>query len=89
MALGAARGKVVGMVLARGLRTVGLATAVGLAAAWGAARLLREQLFGVPPSDPLTFLVVPSVLALVAAAACWLPARRAARVDPVVALQAE
>ena len=89
MALGAARGEVVGMVLARGLRTVGLATAVGLAAAWGAARLIREQLFGVPPSDPLTFLAVPSALALVAAVACWLPARRAARVDPVVALQAE
>jgi putative ABC transport system permease protein len=89
MALGAARGEVVRMVLWSGLRIVALATAVGLAAAFGGARLLQRQLFNVPPTDPVTFVAVPALLAAVAALACWVPARRAARVDPAVALQSE
>jgi predicted permease len=89
MALGAARGEVVRMVLWSGLRIVALATAVGLAAAFGGARVLQRQLFNVPPTDPVTFVAVPALLAAVAALACWVPARRAARVDPAVALQSE
>jgi len=89
MALGAARGEVVRMVLWSGLRIVALATALGLAAAFGGARLIERQLFNVPPTDPVTFMAVPVLLAAVAALACWVPARRAARVDPAVALQAE
>jgi ABC-type lipoprotein release transport system permease subunit len=76
-------------VLWRGLRIVAVATVLGLAAAYGAARLIGSQLLGVPPTDLVTFLAVPLGLAAVAMVACWLPARRAARVDPVVALQAE
>ena len=89
MALGAGRGEVERMVLWRGLRIVVVATVLGLAAAYGAARLIASQLFGVPPTDLVTFVAVPLGLAVVAMLACWLPARRAARVDPVVALQAE
>jgi putative ABC transport system permease protein len=89
MALGAARGEVVRMVLGDGLRLVTLATALGLAGAYGGARLIQRQLFNVPPTDPVTFASVPAALAAVAALACWLPARRAARVDPVIALQSE
>jgi putative ABC transport system permease protein len=89
MALGAGRGEVERMVLWRGLRIVAVATVLGLAAAYGAARLIASQLFGVPPTDLVTFVAVPLGLAAVAMVACWLPARRAARVDPVIALQAE
>jgi ABC-type antimicrobial peptide transport system permease subunit len=89
MALGAGQGEVERMVLWRGLRIVALATVLGLAAAYGAARLIASQLFGVPPTDLITFAAVPLGLAAVAMVACWLPARRAARVDPVIALQAE
>jgi putative ABC transport system permease protein len=89
MALGAGRSEVERMVLWRGLRIVSVATVLGLGAAYGAARLIASQLFGVPPTDLVTFLAVPFGLAVVAMVACWLPARRAARVDPVVALQAE
>ena len=89
MALGAAHANVVRMVLWSGLRIVAVATAVGLAAAYGGARLIERQLFQVPPTDPVTFISVPALLAAVAAIACWLPARRAARVDPAITLQSE
>jgi putative ABC transport system permease protein len=89
MALGAGQGEVERMVLWRGLRIVALATVLGLAAAYGAARLIASQLFGVPPTDMVSFVAVPLGLATVAMIGCWLPARRAARVDPVIALQAE
>jgi putative ABC transport system permease protein len=89
MALGAQRGEVVRLLLGRGLRVVAVATAVGLAAAFAAARLLENQLFGVTVTDPATFATVPVLLALVALGACFLPARRAARVDPVIALRSE
>jgi len=89
MALGARTTQVVGLVLRQGLRTVALALVLGLAAAFMATRLLETQLFGVERTDPLTFAVVPLALALVAFAACYLPARRASRVDPVVALRSD
>jgi len=89
MALGAARSQVVRMVLGRGARIVAVAAALGLLIASGAARLLRSQLFGVAADDLLTFVTVPVALAVVALLACYLPARRAAGVDPVIALRSE
>jgi predicted permease len=89
MALGAARGQVVRMVLWSGLRMVAVATPLGLAAAFGGARLIQRQLFNVPPTDSVTFVAVPVLLAAVAGLACWVPARRAARVDPARAVQNE
>jgi putative ABC transport system permease protein len=58
-------------------------------AAYAGARAIERQLFGVPAADLVTFVLVPLVLVAVAAAACWVPARRAARVDPAIALSAE
>jgi putative ABC transport system permease protein len=89
MALGARRHQVLAMVLRDGMRTTTLALFIGLAIAALATRLLASQLFGVSATDPLTFIVVPLVLGLVALAACYLPARRASRVDPIVALRAD
>jgi putative ABC transport system permease protein len=89
MALGAYHGKVVALVVGRGLRIVAVATVLGVAAALAGARLLRSQLFGVSATDMLTFVTVPAILAAVASLACYLPARRASRVDPLVALRSE
>ena len=89
MALGARRGQVLGMVLREGMLTIIIALIVGLATAAAATRLLSSQLFGVSATDPLTFAAVPVILAVVAVAACYLPARRASRVDPIVALRAD
>jgi ABC-type antimicrobial peptide transport system permease subunit len=89
MALGARTGQVVGMVLSQGVRTIVLALVIGLAGAFLATRLLETQLFGVQRTDPLTFAVVPLCLAVVAVLACYVPARRASRVDPLVALRSE
>jgi ABC-type antimicrobial peptide transport system permease subunit len=77
------------MVLREGMRTTTVAVVIGLVAAGGATRLLASQLFGVSLADPLTFTAVPLLLALVALVACYLPARRASRVDPLVALRSE
>jgi putative ABC transport system permease protein len=89
VALGAARHEVIRLVLGRGLKVVLAGLVVGLAAAFGVARVLAHQLFGVSPDDPVTFVLAPAVLVAVALVACWLPARRAGRVDPVVALRSE
>ncbi len=89
MALGARAAQVVGLVLAQGLKTVGLAIVIGLGGAWFATRLLETQLFGVARTDPMTFALVPLTLGVIALAACYLPARRASRVDPVVALRSD
>jgi len=62
---------------------------VGLAGGAGMAFAMRSLLFGIPPLDLATFLIVPFTLAVIAAAACWLPARRAAKIDPIVTLRAE
>ena len=89
MALGARSGEVVRLFVGRGLRAIGVATATGLAVALAGARVLRAQLYGVSPTDLATFVAVPVILAAVAVLACWLPSRRAARVDPMLALRYE
>jgi ABC-type antimicrobial peptide transport system permease subunit len=83
-----ARGSDIGkLVLRQGLTAALAGIAIGSAGAFGITRILASQLYGVSPHDPLTFLVVPLTLLALATAASYLPARRAARVDPVVALR--
>jgi predicted permease len=87
LALGAPRGHVAGLLLKMGGRLVLIGLAVGIPASLAASRLLRSQLFGVQASDPLAYVAVTVVLMVVAFAACLVPARRAAGVDPMVALR--
>ena len=87
MALGAPRWRVAGMVLGRGGRLTGLGIAIGLASALGVTRLMSGLLYGVPATDLLTFAGVSLLLAVVALLACYLPARRAVRVEPTIALR--
>jgi putative ABC transport system permease protein len=89
MALGAEMRDVRRMVLGEGMRLIVLAVFIGLVVSFGAARLLRNQLFGVAPLDALTFVAVTVILAGVAMLACYIPARRASRIDPMVALRSE
>jgi putative ABC transport system permease protein len=89
IALGAGHHDVLGMVLAGGLRLSLAGTAVGLATALTFSRLLRGMLFGVSATDPVTVALVTLLLLGVSLAACWVPARRAMRVDPIVALRHE
>lgn len=89
MALGAQITDVLRLVMRQGLILVGIGLALGLVSAWGATRLLRGFLFGVQPLDPGTFSTVLLMLIIVAFTACWLPARRAASVDPMKALRTE
>jgi ABC-type antimicrobial peptide transport system permease subunit len=87
MAMGAERGAVMRMILGQGLGLVLAGLALGLLGATLLSRLIERLLFGVPPTDPLTYAAVAILLLAVAAAACLLPARRAASVDPLVALR--
>jgi putative ABC transport system permease protein len=89
MALGAGRGDVLRLILREGLGIITAALIVGLAGAVALTRLLQALLFGVSPTDPLTFVVVAGVLTAVALVATLLPARRAAGVDPLPALRTE
>jgi putative ABC transport system permease protein len=89
MALGASGSEVVRLIVGQGLRLTSVALLLGLAAALGATRLMASELYGVTPSDPVTFATVPLVLCAVAALACYLPARRASRLDPLTALRRE
>jgi predicted permease len=89
MALGAQRNDVLRMVLWQGMKLTSTGVVIGLVGALATAQLLRGLLYGVSPMDLVTFISVPLLLALVALLACLLPARRAAKVDPMVALRYE
>ena len=87
MALGAGSRDILKLVSAQSLRLVGFGVAVGLLVAWALSRAMTSLLVGVSASDPITFVSVAVLLAVVALVACYVPARRAARVDPMVALR--
>ena len=89
MALGAQRKNVLALVLGEGVKLALLGAAIGIAAGLGLTRLMADLLYGVSATDPLTFAAVPIVLLGVAVLACYIPARRAMRVDPMVALRYE
>jgi ABC-type antimicrobial peptide transport system permease subunit len=89
MALGAERSSVFRLVLGEGMRLAVVGAVVGVVAALALTRLLAGMLYGVSAHDPLTYAAVALVLGIVAAVACWLPAWRATRVDPIVALRYE
>lgn len=89
MALGAGRADVLRMVAGMGLRLVVAGVAIGLAASLVATRIVANQIWGISPQDPLTLFLVVSVMAMVGLAACYVPARRATKVDPMVALRCE
>ncbi len=89
VALGAGRQSILRLVLRDGAVLVGLGLAVGLALAVGLTRLAAGFLHGISPTDPLTFASISLILVLAAAAACYLPALRAARIDPLTALRQE
>ena len=89
MALGAAESGVVRMVLRQGMTLVGMGIALGLGAAWALTRFLRAMLYEVSPMDPLTLAAGALLLSLIALLACFIPARRAARIDPMTALRYE
>ena len=89
IALGAQRSDVLGMVLGEGVRMTLVGVGTGVAAALGLTRLMSSMLFGVEPTDPLTFVGVAVLLCVMALLACYVPARRAMKVDPMVALRYE
>ena len=89
IALGAQVSDVLKMILGQGMAVIGIGLAIGLAAAFGLVRLLRTFLFGVGEKDPFTFVVITLLLLFVALLACYIPARRATKVDPLEALRYE
>jgi len=89
MALGAQRSRVMGLVLGRATRLVVIGIAIGLPAAWAVSRLVESMLFGLKPADPATIIGAVVLLAVAAQIAAYVPAWRAARVDPLAALRHE
>jgi putative ABC transport system permease protein len=87
MALGANAAKVRLLVIRQGLSLIGLGLVIGIAGAFAFTRLIRNSLFGVLPTDPLTYIASASLLGAAALIACYVPARRASRIDPMLALR--
>ena len=89
MALGAPQQHVLGLVLRQGAVLAVIGLSIGLAAALALTRLMSSLLFGIRATDPLTFVLMPAVLAVIILAASYIPARRATKVDPMAALRYE
>ena len=89
MALGGSARDVMNLILHQGVRMVVIGLAVGVLAALGITRVMTGLLIGVSPNDPLTYVAVALLLSSIALLACWIPARRATRVDPGIALRYE
>ena len=89
IALGASSGDVMRMVLGRGLRLAAGGIAIGAVVGLALARMIAGVLYGVSPTDPITFSLLPLLLLAITAAACYVPARSAMRVDPIIALRSE
>jgi putative ABC transport system permease protein len=89
LALGAQVKDILKMILGRGMAVIGIGLVIGLAAAFALTRLMRSLLFGIGENDPLTFGAITLILLLIALLACYIPARRAAKVDPLIALRYE
>jgi ABC-type antimicrobial peptide transport system permease subunit len=87
--MGASPQDILKMVLRQGLTVVGVGLAVGLVLALAGTRVMGGLIVGIKPTDPLTFAVVLGLLTAIAIFACWVPARRATRIDPLVALRYE
>jgi putative ABC transport system permease protein len=89
IALGAGASRVVRLVVGQGMVLTALGVAIGLAVAFATTHVMATLLFGVAATDPVTFTVIPAILLAVGFAACYLPARRATRIDPLLALRGE
>jgi putative ABC transport system permease protein len=89
MALGAQRSDVFRLIIGQGMKLTLAGILIGLAGSLGLTQSIKAMLFGVGAMDPLTFIATPLLLAIVALLACWIPARRATKVDPMVALRYE
>jgi putative ABC transport system permease protein len=89
MALGASTGSVLRLILGQGLKLAGIGLALGLAGAFAGSRLLTTMLFQVKPTDPLVYLMVATLLGVVALVASYVPARRASRIDPAAVIRQE
>jgi ABC-type antimicrobial peptide transport system permease subunit len=89
VALGAARGQIMSLFIQQGSRLASVGIGIGLVLSIGVAKLLSSMFLGLRISDAITFAAGSAVLGIAALAACWVPARRAANVDPMVALRAE
>src|SRR5687767_4903953 len=92
LALGASPGSLLGMIVGQGMKLTAIGLVIGLVvatAAFGSVRAVRTLLPGISPLDPVTFVAVPILLALIALLASWIPGRRAGNIDPLVALRYE
>ncbi|HMF09376.1 MAG TPA: FtsX-like permease family protein, partial [Thermoanaerobaculia bacterium] len=89
MALGAQRHDVLGLVLREGIALTGAGLLMGVGLGVGVSATIRDFLFGVSPSDPVIYLAISALLLVVALLACWIPARRATRLDPIAVLRGE
>ena len=89
MALGAQPATILRLIIGRGLMLVSVGVVIGVLASFGLTRFIEHMLFGVTPTDPLTFAMIVALLGLVALLACLIPAQRAMRVDPIVVLRSQ